>query len=96
MPSEKVAPDQVEGNHDDVKVLPFPAAKEKMPSICVVGGSLARNVRQAEGILARATDEPSKGVYQRSGELVRVVRLGAATYDNGIMRPPDTLRIEPV
>ena len=78
-------------------MLPVAAPEPQLPKICVVGGALARNVRQAERILARATrDEPSEGVYQRSGELVRVLRLGAATYDNGIIRPADTLRIEPV
>src|SRR5438094_9623866 len=51
----------------------------------VFGGSLPSNASDAERHLAAATArQPVRGIYQRSGALVRVARLPAATISDGI------------
>jgi hypothetical protein len=58
------------------------------------GGSLPRNVADAERALGVATyREPALGVYQRGGLLVRIARLPAATAADGIRRAAGSMQI---
>ena len=58
------------------------------------GGSLPRNVADAERALGVATcREPALGVYQRGGFLVRIARLPAATAADGIRRAAGSMQI---
>jgi hypothetical protein len=76
---------------------PVPEARDDgRPTIRLAGGTLASNVIEAEAALAVATRaEPTRGIYQRAGQLVRVVRLNAATEAGGIKRAEDALVITP-
>jgi hypothetical protein len=60
------------------------------------GGSLPRNVADAERVLGVATcREPALGVYQRGGILVRIARLPVATAADGIRRAAGSMQILP-
>src|SRR5262245_25951423 len=64
------------------------------PVIYIRGGSLDENVRAIEEYLSEATAaEPDRGIYQRGGMLVHVVRLEKPTDSGGIRRPAGALTI---
>jgi hypothetical protein len=80
---------------DNVVQLPQSKRARSRRVILVYPGSQAKNVREAELVLAGATrDDPSRGVYQRGGQLVKLARLAKPSNKEGIDRPADTLRIE--
>jgi hypothetical protein len=80
---------------DNVVQLPQRERTGSCRTIIVQPGSQAKNVREAEVVLAGATrNDPGRGVYQRGGTLVRLARLAKPSDDDGIKRPADTLRIE--
>jgi putative DNA primase/helicase len=62
--------------------------------VCITGGSLAKNVRTAEQLLAQASrDDPPTGIYQRGGLLVRIVHLPEPTTAGGIKRAAGSQQI---
>jgi hypothetical protein len=70
------------------------AATERGRQIRCYGGSLPRNVADAERLLAEATSaDHALGVYQRGGALVRIARLPVATAADGIRRAAGSLQI---
>lgn len=75
----------------------FQGSADDRSVIRVQGGSLPRNVADAEQLLAAATrKDPSLGVFQRGGILVRTTRLPVATSTDGIRRAAGTLQILPI
>ena len=65
---------------------------ERGPVIEVRAGELSRLIETAQ----RALLETGGGIYQRGGQLVRVVRLAADTLEHGITRTAGTVIIAPV
>jgi hypothetical protein len=64
------------------------------PVIRIYGGSLSRNVRETEEHLAGATEAvPEDGIYQRSGQLVRVAILEKDSAVGGVRRAAGSLQI---
>ena len=69
-------------------------ADDDRAKIYCAGGSLPKNVADAERLLAQANpDDPARRVYQRAGVLVRIARLPLATAANGIRRTAGSLQI---
>jgi hypothetical protein len=67
---------------------------DERPEIRCFGGSLPRNVTDAERTLAVASGrDPAQGVYQRGGVLTRITRLPVATAEGGIRRAAGSLQI---
>lgn len=77
---------------DQATDAPAPAK----PCIKLVDGMLPEVVDESEALLMRPDLAPEFRVYQRSGQLVRIVTLPAATNTEGVTRHAGSVLIRPV
>jgi len=77
---------------DETEVASNARDKDARPTIEIVAGELPRMVEQAQDALIRA----QANIYQRGGELVRVIAIDLTTESSGIRRAPGSMVIAPV
>jgi hypothetical protein len=75
-------------------VIPIPPGETVRPIITLLAGELPGTVDQAEGILLDHCE--TLGLFQRGGELVRVICLPEVCKGGGLRRSRGTVQLEPL
>jgi hypothetical protein len=65
-----------------------------LPIITVIEGEHPRATDEAEEILLRNAEE--EGIFQRAGEIIRIIKLPEARKSAGLSRPAGTIMLEPM